>query len=171
MKDKDGIPIYNMRDLYNKKYGDIARMNSNNTITPEELFDFAVKYFKWAEEQYIRAGETASFQGRVYQNEVAKPRVFTAKGFCLFAGFNERRLIEWRKKDGFSEVMAFVDAVIHEQKFQLAANGMVNTGFIMRDLGMTSSSESEASTSESEAIGNVKAGEVKEAVKSVLEKL
>lgn len=171
MKDKNGMPVYNMRDLYNKKYGDIARMNKDNQITPEELFNFAVKYFKWAEEQYIRAGETASFQGHVYQTEVAKPRVFTAKGFCLFTGFNEKRLLEWRKKDGFSDVMAFVDAVIHEQKFQLAANGMVNTGFIMRDLGMTSSSENEVSISENEAIDSVKADEVRSAVKSVLEKL
>ena len=76
--------IGNFKELYNKKYGDIANLKINHRYTPEQVFDMAVRYFSWAEERAIKAIETASFQGVVTENLVHKPRVFTITGFQLF---------------------------------------------------------------------------------------
>ena len=69
--------------------------------------------------------------------------------------------------------MEFIDSVIYEQKFQLAANGIVNAGFIAKDLGVDQPANINVSASAEggSAINNVTAEEVKEAVADILEKI
>ncbi|MEG0209064.1 MULTISPECIES: terminase small subunit [Gammaproteobacteria] len=149
----------NFKALYNKKYGDIANLNHKHKFTPEQLFDFAVRYFSWAEDNAIKAAETANFQGVVSEHLVHKFRVFTLNGLCLFAGFSSSGYSKWRKEPGFSDVTEWIDGVITEQKFQLAANGLINASFIGKDLGIDKASSVEVNLTANQEINNVKPDE------------
>lgn len=159
----------NFKSLYNKRYGDIVTMNRNHQYTPEQVFDLAVRYFTWAEENSIKATETAAFQGVVSEHRIHKPRVFTLSGLRLFCGFSAGILDHWRKTEGFRDVMEFIDGVIYEQKFQLAANGIVNASFIGKDLGIDSAPTVNIENTNETTIENVSVDEVKEAVRDILD--
>lgn len=163
----------NFKRLYNKQYGDIVQLNKSHRYTPEQVFELAIKYFEWAELNAIKAAETSSFQGRTYQDEIRKPRVFTVNGLRLFCGWSKCAVEKWRKEPGFSEVMEFIDTVITEQKFQLAANGVINASLIGKELGLDQSPQINVSASaeSAAAINDVNAEEVKEAVLDILEKI
>lgn len=165
------VKALNFKELYNKKYGDIARLNSAHSYTPEQVFNLAVRYFEWAEKNHIEAAETASFQGDVYESKIHKPRIFTLNGLRLFCGFSEAVTIKWRKEPGFSDVMEFIDGVINEQKFQLAANGIVNAAFIAKDIGIEKPASINVEANSSASVDAVTAEEVKEAVIDILEKI
>lgn len=165
-------PAINFKELYNKQYGDIVRMKNMHTLTPEQLFDLAVRYFTWAEENAIKATETAAFQGEVYESRVHKPRIFTLSGFRLFASVSESALLKWRKEPGFGDVMDFIDGVIAEQKFQLAANNMVNAQFVAKEMGVDKGVNVTATAAaESKSVAEVDAAEVREAVLDILDKI
>lgn len=169
-KAQEKIRRGNFKDLYNKKYGDIAGLTKQHHHTPEQVFDFAVRYFTWAEDNALKAAETASFQGIVTENLVHKVRVFTVTGFCLFAGLSSAVMTKWRREPGFSEVMEFIDSVISEQKFQLAANGIINASFIGKDIGIDKSAEINVNASSS-STASVTTEEVKAAVHNILGEL
>ena len=175
MTDKKAAPheAYNFKKLYAKQYGDIVQLNKSHRYTPEQVFNLAIKYFEWAEANAIKAAETSSFQGQTYQDVIRKPRIFTYAGLRLFCGWSKCALDKWKKEPGFAEVMEFIDSVIYEQKFQLAANGIVNAGFIAKDLGVDQPANINVSASAEggNAINNVTAEEVKEAVADILEKI
>ena len=68
--------------------------------------------------------------------------------------------------------MEFIDSVIYEQKFQLAAKGVVSANFIGKDLGLDNAPQINVSaTAENTSIEAVTAEEVKEAVIDILEKI
>lgn len=167
------VKALNFKELYNKTYGDIVTLNNRHKYTPEQVFDMAIRYFTWAEENHIQAAETASFQGDVYESRVYKPRVFTVNGFSLYLGVTEAAVSKWRKEPGFCDVMEFVDKVIYEQKFQLAANNMINAGFIGKEIGVEKPAtvSVEAIAAANASIDAVTADEVKEAVIDILEQL
>lgn len=159
----------NFKALYNKKYGDIANLSHNHVYTPEQVFDLAVKYFAWAEQNAIKAAETAAFQGVVTENLVHKVRVFTVNGLCLYCNFTNALLGSWRKSPGFSEVMEFVDGVIHEQKYQLAASGLVNAGFVGKDLGIDKPAT--VNIDNSNSVSGLTPDDMKKAVNDILGEL
>ena len=163
------VRIGNFKELYNKKYGDIANLSHRHPMTPETVFNLAVKYFSWAEDQAIKAIETASFQGIVTENLVHKPRVFTLSGFQLYCGVTHRAIQSWRSSPGFSEVMEFIDSVIYEQKYQLAANNIVNSGLIGKDLGIDKPQEVNINNASNAAVNDEES--MKAALASVMDKL
>lgn len=163
------IKTGNFKALYLKQYGDIAKLNHRHNYTPEQVFNLAVKYFTWAEENAIKAAETAAFQGIVTENLVHKVRIFTINGLSLFTSISKGAFQKWRKEDGFSDVMEFIDGVIHEQKFQLAANGIINAAFIGKDLGIDKPAE--VNIENNNTLANVTTEEVKDAVRDILGEL
>lgn len=157
----------NFKALYNKKYGDIAMVAINRKYTPEEVFDFAVRYFSWAESEAIKAIETAAFQGVVSESLVHKPRVFTLTGLALFMGVNINRFARWRTEAGYSDVMEFIDNVIYEQKYQLGVAGIINSIIVGKELGIDKPQE--ITISNNSTANDVDS--MKEALESVIGKL
>lgn len=167
MAENGAVKGYNFKDLYNKTFGQI--LTKQHQHTPEQVYNAAVAYFTWAEDNAIKAAETASFQGVTIETQVFKARVFTLNGFMLFMGVTRKAIDGWRKEDHFSEVMEFVDSVIYEQKYQLAASGIVNSGFIGKDLGIDKPATITIDN-QSAAVATSQVG-MKAAVKSVLDKI
>ncbi|QXV80767.1 terminase small subunit [Veterinaerplatzvirus Jeanpiccard] len=157
----------NFKALYNKKYGDIAMVAINRKYTPEEVFDFAVRYFSWAEGEAIKAIETAAFRGVVSESLVHKPRVFTLTGLALFMGVNINRFARWRAEAGYSDVMEFIDNVIYEQKYQLCVAGIINSTIVGKELGIDKPQE--ITISNNSTANDVDS--MKEALESVIGKL
>lgn len=166
---QEAIKAGNFKALYLKQYGEIAKLNHRHNYTPEQVFNLAVKYFTWAEENAIKAAETAAFQGVVTESLVHRVRIFTINGLSLFTAISKGAFQKWRKEDGFSDVMEFIDGVIHEQKFQLAANGIINAAFIGKDLGIDKPAE--VNIENNNTLANVTTEEVKDAVRDILGEL
>lgn len=170
-KEKTAAESLNFKKLYNKQYSDIvgANISGNNKLTPEQLMQLVVNYFEWAETNAIKAGAESSFQGRTYQDTITRPRVFTWNGLTLFLGVSTGIIQRWKRQPGYMEVLDFADQVIREQKYQYAANGMINTNMIAKELGIdkgdtfniSANAEAEANTEEA----------MEKAVVSVLSKL
>lgn len=161
----------NFKKLYNKKFADIVGggVDGRACLTPEQLMNLVVSYFEWAETNAIKAGETASFQGKTYEDTIHRPRVFTWAGLTLFCGVSTGIIQKWKRQPGYMQVLDFAETVIREQKYQYAANGMINTNMIAKELGIdkgdtfniTASAEAEANTQEA----------MEKAVENVLSKL
>lgn len=157
----------NFKQLYNMKYGDIAKMSKTHQVTPEQVFNLAVKYFAWAEDNAMKACENASFQGIVTENLVHKVRVFTMNGLQLYCGFSSGVIHKWRSDPGFRDVMEYIDMVIREQKYQLAVSGIINPGIISKELGIDKPQEiTITNTSSANDVDTMK-----EALESVISKL
>ena len=67
--------------------------------------------------------------------------------------------------------MDFIDGVVYEQKFQLAANNIVNAGFIGKEIGIEKPATVTIENNTSASVDAVTAEEVKEAVIDILEKI
>lgn len=167
MTDEKRKPAFNFKRLYNQKYGDIAHLHKNRQYTPEQVFIMAQKYFEWAEENAIKASETASFRGQVFEGRVHKPRVFTWAGFRLFCGLAEATIHNWKRADGYREVMDFVATVIDEQKYQLAVNGIISPSIIGKELGIDKQLPGAVADSSHQITDEA----MKRAVESVIDKL
>ena len=161
--------VVNFKKMYRKQYSEIA-ISAADKFTPEQLFDFAVKYFEWAEANHIQAAETAAFQGRTFESKVHKARVFTFAGLRLFAGISTSSWDGYKKRPGYAEVVDFIETVIYEQKYQLAVNGIINAGMVAKDLGIDKNAQVNVTTT-ANAESTISTEEVKEAVASIIDKL
>jgi hypothetical protein len=100
--------------------------------TPELLWDAATEYFEWCENNPIQ--DTRSFGG---QAKVQRP--FTMQGLCLYLGCNTayfRQFKEVCSKD-FSTIVLNIEETVYQQKFELAAIGILKENIIARDLGLS----------------------------------
>lgn len=161
----------NFKKLYNKSYGEIFSETSRHSMTPEHVHKLAISYFEWAESSAIKAAETAAFQGRVGESKVHKVRVFTWNGLRLFVGISDSVVTKWRKDEAYAPVIEFIDTVIYEQKFQLAANGIINAGFIGKEMGIDKPATINVETSNNSSATVNDAAALKEAVNDVLNML
>lgn len=164
---KDYLESGNFKALYNKQYGDIAKISKQASMTPQQVFEQAVAYFTWAESNSIKAAETASFQGEVTESKIHKVRVFTVTGMCLYLGISNKTFERWRSMDGYRDVAEWIDSVIYEQKFQLAVNGIVNSSFIAKDIGLDKPTTINVEANNQSVNGE----QLQDAVKSVLDLL
>lgn len=113
-------------------------------LTPEKLWDLACLYFAgeaddtMIKKDFIRSGESA---GKVVEMTTTRP--FSWNSFGLFALYHnvkedvhDIRLNRDNRYNDFKEVVAMIDQVIYQQKFDGAAIGGYNPQLIIRDLGL-----------------------------------
>jgi len=95
---------------------------------PDEMWDDALAYFKWAEDNPLWEAKAFAFQGVVTVERLAKMRAFTMDGFLLHSGLAQSTWYDYKGKPEFSEVA--------ERKFTGAAADLLNANIIARDLGL-----------------------------------
>ncbi|UNY50340.1 terminase small subunit [Stenotrophomonas phage vB_SmeS_BUCT705] len=157
----------NFKALYEKDFGVVLGRTAE--MTPQQFFEIAKGYFQWAEENAIKAAETATFQGDVNEWGVNKPRIFTITGLSLFCGVNQSTLGRYRHDPNYAPVMEFIDSVIYEQKFQLAAVGMINASFVGKEMGIDKGTSINVNANAEGGSSSLTTEEVKAAVKDVLD--
>ncbi|WP_349043516.1 hypothetical protein, partial [Brucella melitensis] len=82
-------------------------------------------------------------------------------------GVNQSTLGRYRHDPNYAPVMEFIDSVIYEQKFQLAAVGMINASFVGKEMGIDKGANINVNAEGGAA--TITTEEVKAAVKDVLD--
>lgn len=114
--------------------------------SPEQLWQEAVKYFQWVDENpypaedFIRGGDYAGQKVTIHRK-----RPYTLQALCIFLEVNtvyfnhfEAQLKD-RKDEislAFSKVVTCIREIIYTQKFEGAAAGFFHHNIIARDLGL-----------------------------------
>lgn len=109
--------------------------------TAEALEAACYEYFQWIEDNPLMAAELVKFQGEAKISEVPKMRAMTESGLCIFLDIATKTWIDYKSKEGFSQVTTRVSEIIFNQKFSGAAADMLNANIIARDLGLSDKKE------------------------------
>lgn len=126
-KFKPGNEIWQMRKVHGKPL---------MFDTPEKLWQAALEYFKWNDENPLYEVKAFASGGRVVTQSIPKMRIMTVESFCLHAHTSRETFNEYRKKSDYVDVCSSIDTAIREQKLSGAASGFFNAMIIARDLGL-----------------------------------
>ena len=114
---------------------------------PEDLTTACEEYFQWVADNPLSAPETVTHQGKGDVFFSPRMRAMTAQALCSFIGVTHRSWMDWKQKDGkhyradLSQVIAWAEAIIYQQKFEGASAGLLNANIIARDLKLRDGSE------------------------------
>lgn len=103
---------------------------------PETMWRLACDYFEWVEENPIFEARLVSYEGESNLEPVPKARAMTWEGLATFCGISTPNLLNYAHKEEFEGVMSVIKACMRDQKFTLAAAGLLNANLIGRDLGI-----------------------------------
>lgn len=103
---------------------------------PAQLYELAIEYFQWIEDNPLMEAKICSFQGINEIEELPKKRPFTLGGLCLYMGCTTNTLASYKNFPAFSKVYQIIEEAIRNQKFEGAASGFFNHAIIARDLGL-----------------------------------
>lgn len=109
--------------------------------SPQEMWDKAVSYFKWCEENAIDETKLFSFQGEISSGRAPHMRAMTQAGLCSFLNIGQSTYKDYKNKLEFSAVTEAIEQVMFEQKFSGAAAGMLKENIIARELGIIDKEE------------------------------
>ncbi len=117
--------------------------HGNNPIfeNPDDLWVAACEYFDYATDNPIQEAKIFNFQGEIVEGSVAKMRVMTEAGLCLFLDISDETFRNYKKKEDFIGVTKRIERVIYSNKFEGASAGLLNPNIIARDLGLTDKQE------------------------------
>lgn len=96
--------------------------------TPKQLWEQAVDYFKWCDENPIKAKQTLkSGKEASKQMEVEYKRPYTIKAFCLHAGISERYITDIKNSHALdSEWVMVMEKILYIIYNQNLEGGLVN---------------------------------------------
>ncbi|AZA91167.1 Uncharacterised protein [Chryseobacterium nakagawai] len=120
--------------------------------TPEELWAAACEYFQWVEDNPLQETKVFQHQGAIVTEKVPIMRAMTLRALCFYLNCDESYFRKFKstitedKKDFFT-VIANIETVIYNQKFEGAAGNLLNANIISRDLGLADKKEVSASVS------------------------
>lgn len=108
--------------------------------TPQDLYDAAMEYFHWAEDN---PWHKAEWKDKALQSIPVK-RVFTWDALCLRLGVNDEYFRTFRsqlkKEDpdfiAYNGVIGLIERTIYTNKLEGASGGFYNANIIAYDLGM-----------------------------------
>lgn len=110
---------------------------------PQVLYDSCLEYFDWVEENPLYEYRPVQSGGNHKMVKVPKMRAMTLGGLFVFLGIVKSTWNDYRVKTDFSNVAAFVEEVIREQKVTGAAAGLLNANIIAREVGLKDQSETD----------------------------
>lgn len=106
---------------------------------PDELWQAAVDYFKWVDENPLQEMQYKQSGGEPVPVYVSRMRPYTLAGFCIYNGIGESTLDDYsnaEKRPEFSGVTKRIKSIVRNQKFEGAAAGFLNPNIIAYDLGL-----------------------------------
>ena len=105
--------------------------------TPELLWEAALEYFKWADENPLEEQLWVGKDGDEKRKKHARP--YTKEGLYFYIGCSHQYFTDQKKlgdKD-LSEVIMRIEQTIYDKKYSGAAVGLYNANIIARDLGLS----------------------------------
>lgn len=117
--------------------------------SPDELWDKAVEYFQWCDENPLISYE---WNGKdPVKCDIEKMRAYTWSGLEYYLNIDSLREYKTTYKE-FSHVISRIEKVLYTQKFEGAAAGLLNANIIARDLGLADKRELDANVGMQELI-------------------
>lgn len=112
-------------------------------LNAEAFIKAAAEYFQWCEDNPIQQEQVNVWQGNVIRTDLDKQRVFTKQGLCNHLGIPVSRLTTYKNRDDeqWTEAIDMIEQIIYAQKFEGGVAGTMNSGIIIRDLGLTEKQE------------------------------
>jgi len=111
--------------------------------TPEILWDAAVEYFEWVEENPLYEQKAWCHQGEVITEDMPKMRAMTFGGLCIFLDVDKKTWDMYKAREDFIPITNRISEVIRDQKFSGAAADLLNASIIARDLGLKDQTSNE----------------------------
>lgn len=105
----------------------------------EELMNACLEYMKWNADNPLWEKKLITYQGEGTLIDVPKARAMSKGGLCNFLGIHTSTWYDWEKPDntqGFSGIVARVNEMIRQQKFEGGMAEQFNPMMVARDLGM-----------------------------------
>ena len=118
--------------------------------SPELLWDAAVEYFQWCDENPLKEEKIFHFQGKITKSDQNKMRAYTLNGLFLYLDCDNSYFRQFKKSlkgkedslsKGFFTVITRIEKTIYEQKFTGAAADLLNPNIIAKDLGISDKKE------------------------------
>lgn len=122
---------------------------------PSELWNGALEYFTWVEDNPLKEDKVFNYQGEIVRTAVNKMRAMTLQGLCVFLDIGTSTLDEYKRKEGFTEVIKRIEEIIYTQKFTGAAADMLNSNIIARDLGLSDKKEVKQEVTDLESLNKL----------------
>lgn len=104
---------------------------------PNDLWEAASGYFKWADENPLREDRCTQFQGKRIDISVDKIRAMSISAMCHHLDISRDVWYDYTKRDAFADITKRIERRIFDQKIEGAAAGLLNATIIARDLGLT----------------------------------
>lgn len=136
--------------------------------TPDDLWEAAVKYFKWVDDNPLQEHKVFHSQGMVTKTYEKKLRPMSLQRLCSYINIDYSNYTRYRDREEFASVCETIDGIIRENKFEGAAAGFFNPNIIARDLGLR---EGVDHTSSDRSMGNVNVVVDEAAINSILDKI
>lgn len=134
------------------KYWQLAdKIGRNPKYTPDALWGKAVEYFEWVDKNPLKEDKLSS--GAVFRMD--KMRAMTIRGFCLFAGVDQKTFAAYEGRDNFLPITMRIRDIIYTQKFEGAAADLLNPNIIARELGLSEKSDVNLKTIPDEVRKNI----------------
>lgn len=133
-------PIGNKFWLARSRHGPKPKFSN-----PDDLWDACCQYFDWVAENPLEEEKIFSYQGEIIRTNVSKMRAMTIEGLINFLDISRPTWFDWRKREDLATVVAKVDNIIRQQKFEGAAAELLNPNIIARDLGLMEKVDSTSS--------------------------
>ncbi len=118
------------RNTYSKLAAD---RQADTEYTPQSLWEKALEYFRWTENNPLKEEKVFSSGKKATVNKI---RAMSATGFCVFAQLSKSALEAYAKTDDYAEIISRINDIIYMQKFEGAAAGLLETSFVARELGL-----------------------------------
>lgn len=144
-----GAPVGNKYWEFRDKHG------RDFKYQPEALWDEAVKYFRWVEEnplwesvlvqKGIKETDVSGKETIVYTTIVPKMRAMTIMAFQLFADISDETWYNYKKNKDFVGITTRIEKTIYSQKFEGSSANLLNPNIIARDLGLVEKKATEHS--------------------------
>lgn len=113
---------------------------------PDDLWNEALKYFQWIEEnplwesvlvsKGIVVNKGTENEQTIYSTSLPKMRAMTLTGFCLFADISLQTFENYTENKDFIDITTRIREIIYSQKFEGASANLLNPNIIARDLGL-----------------------------------
>lgn len=118
-----------------------AKYNKRLVDTPEELWEIALEYFNWVNDNpLVELKAMSSKDDGIVKVALPKMRAMTIEGLNIFLGISRDTWHKWgdqNKHPDLADVVAYVNLIIREQKFTGAASDLLNANIISKDLGLS----------------------------------
>jgi len=134
-------------DMIGNKYWTFRNKHGrDHKYTPEGLWDEAVQYFEWVEDNPLTEDYVHTYQGVAGHEPVKKMRAMTITGFCIFADIALQTFEEYKRQNDFNDIVTRIENIIRDYKFTGAAAELLNPNIIARELGLVEKKEYDHTT-------------------------